>query len=236
MRSFFFGILGILYPGTALLPRPLRLKTILNNLAITDAESFYRDLVWLQQETKNELYSNEFKRSLGDFTPYEIAVSNYLNCSSKNPLSRCQNADLNFYMPENVLVKVDRMSMAHSLEVRSPLLDYRIIEFAATLPSKLKIKRTRGKMILRHLAGKHLPKSVLNQPKRGFSIPSAEWLRGELKSLAYHVIFEKSIVISDTIEKKALLRLWQQHQSGSRDHSVLLWGLTMLGLWEKHYY
>ncbi|WDP90767.1 MAG: asparagine synthase (glutamine-hydrolyzing) [Desulfobacter sp.] len=236
VRISLFGILGSVYPERASLPRPFRLKTIFQNLALNDAEAFYRDLVWLQAETKKKIYSMSFCNSIGSFFPSQMALKHYMGCASKNPLSRSQNADLCFYMPEDVLVKVDRMSMAHSLEVRSPLLDYRITEFAATLPARLKIRKSQGKVLLRHLAGSKLPKVVINQPKRGFSIPVAKWLRNELKPLAREMIFEKSHIIQETLIKENLGRLWDEHQTGLKDHSVFLWGLTMLGLWEKHYY
>ena len=139
-------------------------------------------------------------------------------------------------MVDDVLVKVDRMSMAHALEVRSPLLDHRIVEFAARLPGRLKIDNQFGKLLLRRVAERRLPAEVLNQPKRGFSIPAGRWLRQELKPLAAEVIFRSDSIISDVLKSEQLQKIWDQHQSGVRDHSVFLWGLMMLGLWENAHF
>ena len=139
LRRLVFGSIGAAYPASALLPNPLRLKTIFENLAVCDAEAFYRDLVWLRPDTREAVYSGDFLDSLRGFTPFETVRPFYSGCDAGDALGRSQFTDINFYMTDDVLVKVDRMSMAHALEVRSPLLDHRIIEFAARLPGRLKI-------------------------------------------------------------------------------------------------
>jgi asparagine synthase (glutamine-hydrolysing) len=123
--------------------------------------------------------------------------------------------------------------MAHSLEVRAPLLDHRILEFAARLPAKMKMNMRRGKLPLRALAARRLPANIKSMPKRGFSIPAAQWLREELRPMAEDVVFERNGIVADTLDTKVLRDMWKQHQNKSRDHSVFLWGLMMLGLWEK---
>ncbi len=138
-------------------------------------------------------------------------------------------------MTDDVLVKVDRMSMAHSLEVRNPLLDYRVLEFAAKLPLNLKIDHHTGKLLLRHMSASRLPKSILDLPKKGFSIPAAEWLRKDLNSFAHDHIFSSKI-LSTYLNSLYLKKIWDQHQKKSRDHSVLIWGLMMLSLWEKGFH
>jgi asparagine synthase (glutamine-hydrolysing) len=138
-------------------------------------------------------------------------------------------------MTDDVLVKVDRMSMAHSLEVRNPLLDYRILEFAAALPLNLKVKNGSGKRLLRHLAAKHLPPQIIDLPKQGFAIPAAHWLRKDLNAFAHDHIFNSEVVLS-CMNPAQLHTLWSRHQQGRADHSVLLWGLMMLGLWEKQFH
>jgi asparagine synthase (glutamine-hydrolysing) len=245
IRSLVFGALGALWPASAKLPKPLRLKTILENLAVSDAEAFYNDLIWLRSDTRERLYTNEFMQSLQGFTPFETVAPLYnktfsLQTSSSSAaqqaLSRAQFTDINFYMTEDVLVKVDRISMAHSLEIRSPLLDYRILEFAATLPSYLKLDRRKGKIVLRNLATKRHPRQILDQPKTGFSIPAAQWLRRELKPIAEQAVFKTTGLAADTLNRKELLRIWNEHQSSQRDHSVFLWEIMMLDLWEKAFY
>jgi asparagine synthase (glutamine-hydrolysing) len=233
-RGAVFGTLGKVWPGSALLPKPLRFKTILENLAVSDGEAFYNDLIWLRSDTRENLYSNDFMNALRGFTPMETVSRIYANGNASDPLGRSQYTDIHFYMTDDVLVKVDRMSMAHSLEVRSPLLDYRVIEFAARLPTNLKVNSRIGKLLLRELTSRRLPLGTHNKPKKGFSIPAKQWLRSELKARAESTIFEKSFLLTTLIERTMLRRIWEEHQSGSRDHSVLLWGFMMLGIWEQH--
>lgn len=232
LRSLVFGPLASLWPASAKLPRPLRLKTILGNLAVSDVEAFYRDLAWLSEDTRRRVYSRDFVKNLKGFTPREALYPYYLGSDAGDAVGRAQDADIHFYMTDDVLVKVDRMSMAHSLEVRCPLLDRRILEFAASLPTSLKMDARRGKLPLRNLARRLLPRQVLEMPKRGFSIPAAHWLRTELRPLAEGLLFEGWRESLQTLDRNNLRGLWQEHLGGSRDHSVFLWAAMMLALWE----
>ena len=234
-RRALFGALGYVWPRTRRLPKPLRLKTIFENLGGGDVEAFYQDLVWLRSDIRTQLYSDDLLHSLRGFTPLETIHPLYTGNDAEDALGRSQFTDIHFYMTDDVLVKVDRMSMAHSLEVRSPLLDHRILEFAARLPPALKQDSRRGKLLLRELVSRRLPLNLHSQPKRGFSVPAATWLRGELKDLAADVIFGQSGNLLQLLRERTLQRLWDEHQSKAMDHSVLLWGIMMFGLWEKNH-
>ena len=142
--------------------------------------------------------------------------------------------DLKTYLPGDILVKVDRMSMANSLEVRAPFLDYRIIEFAASLPSDWKIKGENKKIILRKAFSRLLPAGVLNRAKHGFTVPLDIWFRGDLKPLAEECLFKQN-ALAEYLSIPTVQRLWQEHQSKSRDHGTILWSLLMLGLWQREY-
>jgi asparagine synthase (glutamine-hydrolysing) len=233
LRAPFFGALGAAWPASAALPKPLRLKTIFENLAVGDAEAFYRDLVWLRPDTRAALYSPDFLGALQGFTPMETLAPFYARSGAADALGRAQFTDIHFYMTDDVLVKVDRMSMAHSLEVRAPLLDYRVLEFAARLPSALKMNGREGKLPLRRLAAKRLPADIRNLPKRGFSIPAAQWLRGPLRPLIEDALGSAEGLPSEMLRPQVVRKLWAQHLSGARDHSVFLWGLMMLTLWQQ---
>ncbi|MEJ0038450.1 MAG: asparagine synthase (glutamine-hydrolyzing) [Gammaproteobacteria bacterium] len=233
LRVPVFGTLGSIWPASARLPRPLRLKTIFENLAVSDEQAFYQDLGWLRADARTALYSSDFMNELRGFTPREVVHSFYGHSDATDALGRGQFTDIHLYMTDDVLVKVDRMSMAHSLEVRSPLLDHRIIEFAAKLPSALKMNSSQGKLPLRALAAKRLPAEVLNAPKRGFSIPAARWLRGELRPMAEEVLFDSSGSLWSLLDRQVVRRMWNEHLSGARDHNVFMWGLMMFGLWER---
>ena len=233
VRGPVFGSLGALWPASARLPRPLRLKTVFENLAVSDAEAFYHDLIWLREDTRAGLYSADFTRQLQGFTPFESVYPHYAGNDAQDALARAQAADIQFYMTDNVLAKVDRMSMAHSLEVRSPLLDHSILEFAAKLPTGLKMDLRHGKLPLRRLASSRLPRDIVAAPKRGFSPPAASWLRRELRPFTQDLIFNRNSLLASVLDTSSLRVLWDEHQRGSRDNSVPLWGLMMLALWER---
>jgi asparagine synthase (glutamine-hydrolysing) len=242
VRSLVFGSLGKVWPSAAWLPKALRLKTILENLSTSDAEAFYHDLVWLRDDDRMKVYSPSFIEMLKGFHPFELISPLYTRSTdyeyngkgAVSSLMRAQYTDINFYMTEDVLVKVDRMSMAHSMEVRSPLLDYRIIEFAATLPDSLKLERYKGKIVPRNLASRRLPKEILKQPKTGFSVPVSEWLRKELREIVEAALSKRNGVIAEVFQRDALRNIWQEHLKGQRDHSVFLWSIVMLDMWEEN--
>jgi len=235
MRRHLFGPLGRLYPASSMMPRALRLKTIFENLALSDAQAFYRDLIWLRPDIRNKVYRKDFLDVLKGYTPFEEVRSLYESSHAFDPLSRALYTDINLYMTDNCLVKVDRMSMAHSLEVRSPLLDYRLMEFAASLPVRFKIRGRRGKVIFRHLAAQRLPPEILALPKKGFAVPAAKWLREDLRPMVEDVIMGDNTFVSTVLDVDELRVLWKEHQGGHRDHNVFFWGTMMLELWSRHY-
>jgi len=189
--------------------------------------------VWLRSEARNALYTPEFARGLNGFTPMETVLPFYTGSDARTALARSQNADIHFYMTDDVLVKADRMSMAHSLEVRCPLLDYRLLEFGVRLPDALKVSGNKGKLVLRELAARRLPEEVRNRPKQGFSIPAAKWLRQDLRPMAESLLFDAARPFAGLLDERVVRGMWQEHVAGARDHSVFLWGLMMLSLWRR---
>ena len=123
--------------------------------------------------------------------------------------------------------------MANSLEVRSPLLDHRVIEFAASIPANLKIRGREQKYILKKVFGRLLPGDILDRPKHGFTVPLDHWFRNEIKLLSEEV-FGASTGLRDHIDVNAVRRIWEQHQSGSYNWGTLLWSILMLGLWYEN--
>lgn len=133
---------------------------------------------------------------------------------------------------DDALSKVNHMSMAHSLEVRAPLLDHRILELAARLPTALKMNRPEGKLPLRKFAASRMPAEVHNLPKRGFSIPAAPWLRGVMRPRVEDAHSANSTLAVEVRRAERFRTLWREHWRGARDHSVFLRDILMLGLWE----
>jgi asparagine synthase (glutamine-hydrolysing) len=233
LRSAVFGSAAALWPASARLPRPLRLKTILGNLGQGDAEAFYRDLAFLRDETRRQVYQHDFLKRLGGFSARETVYPHYNGSDAPDAVGRAQHTDIQLYMTDDVLAKVDRLSMAHSLEVRCPLLDPAILELGARLPASVRMSGGRGKMPLRRLAERRLPREVIEMPKKGFSIPAARWLREDLRPMTERLLFETESPLREWLDPGALRRTWDEHLSGNRDHSVFVWGAMMFCLWHQ---
>jgi asparagine synthase (glutamine-hydrolysing) len=146
--------------------------------------------------------------------------------------SRLMYVDLKTYLPDDVLTKVDRMSMAHSLEVRVPLLDHRVAEFAVSLPASYKIRRHRTKRILLEAMGHRLPEPIYRRPKQGFALPLAPWFKAGLRDWVNRVP-GLSGELGHILNPMAVERLVQEHLVGRRDHGTALWKLIVLIEWER---
>lgn len=151
-------------------------------------------------------------------------------------LDKMLHVDCQTRLTENQLPIVDRMSMAHSLELRSPFLDRRVAEFAMRIPASLKIKRGRIKHVTRELASRYLPESIVNRPKKGFGFPLALWLQGPLRILMQRTIDESRFVEAGLFRRDTLQRLQDEHVSGRLDHNYRLWMLFNLEMFWRHYF
>lgn len=138
------------------------------------------------------------------------------------------------YLPDDVLVKVDRAAMANSLETRVPLLDHRIVELAWQLPLDFKLNRGEGKWILKQLLYRYVPKKLLDRPKKGFSVPLASWLRGPLKSWADELLLPERLQREGYFNEPDITKAWQEHLQGKRDHAKKLWSILMFQAWLEH--
>ncbi len=137
--------------------------------------------------------------------------------------------DANYYMSDDILVKVDRMSMKHSLEVRVPFMDHQLVEWVWSLPPKYKFNLLNSKILLKETLYRHVPKSLLDRPKMGFGLPVAKWLREDLKDWAYEIIKEDNGII----DQKVVSKFWNEHQSGLIDNKTIIWDVLCFNLWLK---
>lgn len=153
--------------------------------------------------------------------------------SSLSFVERMQLLDMTTYLPDDILTKVDRASMATSLEVRVPILDHRIIELSWRIPEHLKLKGVGGKNILRQILYKHVPKELIERPKAGFAIPLNEWLRGSLKGWAEDLLNSSILYEEFGIDRKAIMNRWHEHQSGARNWQYQIWAVLMLASWAE---
>ena len=139
--------------------------------------------------------------------------------------------DTRTYLPDDILTKVDRASMAVSLEVRVPLLDHRLVEFMARLPASLKQKNSTSKFLLRKILRKHVPDALVDRPKMGFAVPLDSWLRGPLRDWAEDILDERKLKNGGWFDPIPIRKAWQQHLAGSGNHQEGLWGILMAQTW-----
>lgn len=225
--------LADLYPKADYLPRYLRAKSTLKNLAVDHDRAYFLSLT---QKTYPRFLKRGLLRELRDYDPYHHFERHLARCPTKDPLARMQYVDLKMYLCDDILVKVDRASMAHALEVRVPLLDPRIIEFAGRLPEAMKLDDAGGgKRVLKAAAGQLLPDSVLTRPKQGFVLPLPEWFRGPLAEPAQEVFFSQRGGASGLIRTEGLRRMWYEHQLRISNHATVLWSLFMFERWAERF-
>ena len=139
------------------------------------------------------------------------------------------------YLPDDILTKVDRSSMAVSLEVRVPILDHRIVEFSWTLPKEIQLKKNQTKWILRQVLKKYLPEKLFNRPKMGFGVPLDSWLRKDLKDWASHLLSDEVFKKYDLLKKDDIQLMWREHQSTEKNWQYPIWNVLMLHSWAEEY-
>lgn len=209
--------------------------TLLATLALEPDRAFFTTNSFFRKSVWDVLATGDFKRETDDYDPAEITLSHYRNADAEDHLGRVLYTDIKTYLPGDILVKVDRMSMANSLETRAPLLDYRVVEFAARLPSALKLHGRDKKYLLKRAFVNLLPEDVLYRKKMGFSVPLADWLRHELRPLAAEIFEQPSSGLSVFFEPARLRSLWQTHMSGDSRFTQELWSLLVFELWWRAY-
>jgi asparagine synthase (glutamine-hydrolysing) len=234
LRKPLFGLLGKLYPKADWAPRPLRAKTTLQALARDDVEAYFHTVSTTSVAMRQRLYSARFKQELKGYTALEVFRAHAKKAPTKHPLLLAQYLDLKTWLPGDILTKVDRASMAHSLEVRVPLLDHRLVEWASTLPPSLKLKGGTGKYVFKKALEADLPHDVLYRTKMGFSVPLAAWLRGPLAQRTRDALLDGAVASCGYFDPVVLGQLWREHASGRADHSATLWKLLMLDAFLRH--
>jgi asparagine synthase (glutamine-hydrolysing) len=227
--------LARLYPRSDLIPRPLRLKLVLSNLGQSFERAYFNDMSLFLDEEKQALCTPEFHAQARHHDPIAGFARHFDKVRGADPLSRILYVDFKTWLANDILVKVDRMSMACSLEVRSPLLDHKIVEFAASLPPQLKFRGSVSKYLLKRHVAERLPAATVHRPKQGFELPLAAWLRGELREIARDLLFSAQAAGRGYVRPEAVKRIWDAHQSGYRNRSSQLWALMVLELWHRQY-
>jgi asparagine synthase (glutamine-hydrolysing) len=227
IRRPLFGALGAVYPKLDWAPRPVRLKSTLAELALDPADAYFESVSIAADAVRQRLYAPELRRELQGYSAAEILRGHWRETQGLHPLDQVQYADLVTYLPGDILTKVDRASMAHSLEVRVPLLDHVLVEWAATLPPRLRLNARGSKFVLKTALGPYLPTAILRRGKMGFSAPLAAWLRGSLLVSVERALAEPAFADAGLFDMVAVRHLIEQHRSGRSDHSRMIWALFM---------
>jgi asparagine synthase (glutamine-hydrolysing) len=195
-------------------------------LKLGNADELYRSLISHWSPTQVVPSVSELRGILWDAT---------VRKDFPDLLDRMQFLDLVTYLPDDILTKVDRASMAIALEARVPLLDHRVVELAWRLPHSAKIRGRTTKWLLRQVLYKHVPRELVERPKMGFSVPLAEWLRGPLRDWAETLLSEKRLAATNFLDGKIIRRYWNEHLSGRRNWQYLLWNVLMFEAWRERW-
>ena len=227
LRRPVFGLLGEFYPKADWAPRVFRAKTTFQALARDSVEAYFHSMSLMRDDMRRELYSNGFKAQLGGYSALEVFKRHAVRANHEDPLALIQYIDLKTYLVGDINTKVDRASMAHSLEVREPLMDHPLVEWLATVPSSLKLRNGEGKYFFKKAMAAHLPHDVLYRPKMGFAVPLASWFRGPLRDRVREAVLGERLAATGMFNPGYLKHLVDAHQSGAREHSAPLWALLM---------
>lgn len=227
LRRPLFGMLGRMYPKADWAPRVFRAKSTFESLARTEVEAYFHSISILRDGMRRQLFSTALRAELGGYNAVEVFHRHAARANTDDPLALVQYLDLNTYLVGDINTKVDRASMAHSLEVREPLMDHPLVEWLASLPSSFKVKGQEGKALLKKSLEPHLPHDIMYRPKMGFSVPLSRWFRGPLKARVREAVLGSRLADTGWFNHSYLEHLVDQHQSGLRDYSAPLWTLLM---------
>jgi asparagine synthase (glutamine-hydrolysing) len=227
LRKVIFKPLGTLYPKMDWAPKFLRAKTTFQSMAMDTVEGYHNSISILRQDERNKLFSKSYKEKLNGYTSLNVFRKYQGKVESLDPMKTAQYLDMKTYLVGDILTKVDRASMAHSLEVRVPFLDHKFVEWGFQVPSEINLEQGVGKKSLKRAMEPHLPHDVLYRKKMGFSIPVAQWFRGPLKEKLYRGLLSEQMEKCGYFDMNQLRKLIDQHVKGVKDNSAPLWTLMM---------
>jgi len=234
-RRLALGPLGSVWPRADWLPRPLRAKTTLSNLAMEAGGAYANTLTLCREPLRRRLLASDLAAGLNGRHPGRAIEALHATAPADDPLAGMIVADVGTLLPDDYLVKVDRACMAHGVEARPPFLDHELMELAAKIPSRWKIRRGETKWILKRAFEDRLPPGLLDRPKQGFEVPVDAWLRGPLRPVFESVVLDPGARAAELLNQNEARRLHQAHLSGAGRHGGVLWSLLVLAHWaERH--
>jgi asparagine synthase (glutamine-hydrolysing) len=208
-----------------------RLDRITHAATLPTVERYTRWVAYFNEDERSQLYTPEFRASLGEPFARTALQAPYLESDAPDLVNRLLDLDSQTYLPGDLLVKMDIASMAHSLEVRSPLLDHHFMEVAAGFPGRWKLRGRTRKKLFKDALREWIPGEILDREKQGFAVPLATWLRGELKELPREILLDRRSLDRGFFREERLRRIIDDHVDGIRNHANQIWALIQLELW-----
>jgi len=236
LRRRLLAPLAAVYPSRPWMPRPLRAAATLRNLATDAAAAHGLSIATLHPDAARALFRHEMAAQARDHDPIDHARRLYNRCDAPDHLTRCQYVDIRLGLADGILTKVDRASMAHALEVRSPMLDHRFVEFALSIPAAMRIRGTAGKHPLRMAMAKHLSRRAAGRRKAGFEAPLDDWFLGPLRERFCDELLHPGAALNDYLQPEAIRRIWDDHLARRRLNGPTLWKLAMLEAWLQRFH
>jgi asparagine synthase (glutamine-hydrolysing) len=213
--------------------------TWVNEMSLfANGERYAQSMSFLRftQETKGKLFTTSARERIDDYDSVAKILTHFESENVDHLVDRMLYTDLMTRMPDHLLTLVDRMSMAHSLESRSPLIDYRVVEYAASIPADMKLKKKTLKYIFKKVAHRYLPEELINREKQGFGFPLGIWMRKELKDFLGSLFAQSRFVQAGIFNREYMTHLLQEHVSGKANHDYRLWILMNLEVWYRMYF
>ena len=225
---------GLMEPLSSRLPHGTRGRNFLHNISLNPIDRYLDSVSVFTRQNRKLLYTSDFAREVSDSDFAAVRFNEYAgNVKTADDLNRLLYLDCKTYLPGDILTKVDRMSMAVSLEARAPLLDHRLVDFVTRIPVSLKLAGTQTKQIFKRAVSDLIPGEVLNRGKQGFGIPIPKWINQELRGRIRETLTDSLTRQRGYFENTYISTLLEEHERGRRDHSKALWALLMLELWHR---
>jgi asparagine synthase (glutamine-hydrolysing) len=223
------------WPQTDWLPQQLRAKTRLTNLSLDAADAYANTMMVCRPPLRRRLLHADVAATLNGHSAEHLVRDAYAASAPDDPLGGMIAADMATVLPDDFLVKVDRASMAHGVEVRPPFLDHELLELAARMPSHFKVRNGETKWIFKRVCRGRLPDRTINRPKQGFDIPLDAWLRGPLRDIFQSTVLSPHSPLAALVDLNMAKTLHEQHRAGSSRHGKTLWSLLVLANWSERY-
>jgi len=208
-----------------------RLADFMESLSTDQAKNYAEQIKIFNTKEKENIYTNDFCKKVEENNPLDFLLSKFQESDTENLLEQLLYVDMNSYLPEDLLVKMDIATMANSLEARVPFLDHKFMELVGEIPVHLKLRGTESKFILKKAFKDLLPEAIFKRKKMGFGVPLSKWFRNELKEYVYEVLLDHKTLNRGYFRREGIERLLDDHISLRYDHSIRIWALLFLEIW-----